>query len=427
MVGTKLAGNRLRDLLAAHRQRGIASICSAHPWAIRAAAEEAKDRQALLLVEATCNQVNQDGGYTGMRPAQFRDFVRGIAARAGLPEGRLILGGDHLGPHVWRKQPAEEAMRRAETMIAQYAEAGFAKIHLDTSMPCAGDPEILSDEIIAMRAARLARVAEASHAGTPPFYIIGTEVPVPGGASLGHELAVTSPDAARRTWDVHRQAFLGAGLDPAWPRVVGLVVQPGVEFDNLSVIDYDREKARALVDWRHDHAGDVVFEAHSTDFQRPEAFRGLVEDGFAILKVGPGVTFAMREAICALAEIEILTIAPDAQSRLLEVMETVMRDKPDAWHDYYPVTARGHDILLFNSYSDRVRYYWSDPRIEAALKEMMANLSAVPPPEILLSRYLPAQYQRIRAGVLTREPEALILDKIRGALRPYYAACALQS
>ena len=138
-----MASNRFWELLATHRQRGIASICSAHPWAIRAAAEEAKDRQALLLVEATCNQVNQDGGYTGMRPAQFRDFVRDIAARAGIPDERLILGGDHLGPHVWRKRPAEEAMQRAETMIAQYAEAGFAKIHLDTSMPCAGDPEIL--------------------------------------------------------------------------------------------------------------------------------------------------------------------------------------------------------------------------------------------------------------------------------------------
>lgn len=420
-----MAGNGFWELLAAHGQRGIPSICSAHSWAIRAAAEEARDSRAPLLVEATCNQVNQDGGYTGTRPAQFREFVQDIATRAGLPAGRLILGGDHLGPHVWRKLVAEEAMARAEVMIAQYAGAGFAKIHLDASMPCGGDPEILSDEIIAMRAARLARVAEGSHTGAPPFYIIGTEVPVPGGASLGHELAVTSPDAARRTWDVHRQAFGDAGLDEAWSRVVGLVVQPGVEFDNVSVIDYDRGKARALTDWRRDHAGGIAFEAHSTDFQRPEAFKTLVEDGFAILKVGPGVTFAMREAICALADIENLTIAPGAQSRLLDVMATVMREKPDSWRDYYPGTAAEQDILLFNSYSDRVRYYWSDSRIEAALKRLIANLSDAEPPEILLSRYLPAQYQKVRAGTLTRDPQALILDKIRDALRPYYAACRM--
>ena len=375
----------------------------------------------LLLVEATCNQVNQDGGYTGMRPADFRDFVRGVADRAGLPRERLILGGDHLGPHVWRKLPTEDAMARAEIMIAQYAEAGFTKIHLDASMPCAGDPHILPDTTIAGRAARLARMAEAKHAGAPPFYIIGTEVPVPGGASHGHDLAVTTPDAASQTLAVHKEAFLAAGLGDAWSRVAGLVVQPGVEFDNVSVIDYVPEKARALVQWRREHSDGIVFEAHSTDFQPPPAYAALVDDGFAILKVGPGVTFAMREAICALAEIEKIIVAPGAQSTVLETVRAVMLEKPGYWQDYY--SGSEVELLLFNSYSDRIRYYWPDPRIEAALKKLVANLSASPPPDILLSRYLPSQYQRVRAGEIGRDPEALILDKVRDALRPYAAAC----
>ena len=298
------AENGFLELLSVHGQRGICSVCSAHPWVVQAAAEQGVESGTLLLIEATCNQVNQDGGYTGMRPADFREFVHAITDRAGLPRARLVLGGDHLGPHVWRKLPAEDAMARAETMIAQYAEAGFTKIHLDTSMPCAGDPNILSDAVIAERAARLARVAETRHAGKPPFYIIGTEVPVPGGASHGHELAVTAADAAAQTLRRSQAGFPGAGLGDAWARVTGLVVQPGVEFDNVSVVDYARAKARDLARWRRDTAGGIVFEAHSTDFQRPEAYRELVEDGFAILKVGPGVTFAMREAICALAEIE---------------------------------------------------------------------------------------------------------------------------
>ena len=416
------ARNGFWDLLSANGQRGITSVCSAHPWVIRAAADQALHDDALLLVEATCNQVNQDGGYTGMRPSGFRDFVKDLAARARLPPGRLILGGDHLGPHVWRKLPAEDAMRRAEEMIAQYAHAGFTKIHLDTSMPCAGDPEILPDEIIARRAARLAKVAEASHGeGVRPFYIIGTEVPVPGGASHGHELAVTTPQAASRTVAVHKQAFAEAGLTDAWSRVTGLVVQPGVEFDNVSVIDYDPAKARALTAWRRDNADGLVFEAHSTDFQRPDAYKALVADGFAILKVGPGVTFAMREAICALAEIETLTIAREAQSRVLDIVRAVMKEDPGSWKDYY--AGAEQDVLLFNSYSDRIRYYWPNPKIEAAMAKLISNLTATPPPDILLSRYLPSQYQRVRAGGLARDPEALILDKVRDALRPYAAAC----
>ena len=413
--------NGFWDRLSANGQRGITSVCSAHPWVIRAAADQALDDGTLLLIEATCNQVNQDGGYTGMRPAGFRDFVQGLTARARLPQDRLILGGDHLGPHVWRKLPAEEAMRRAEEMIAQYAEAGFSKIHLDTSMPCSGDPEILPDETIARRAARLAEIAEASQ--TRPFYIIGTEVPVPGGASHGHALAVTTPQAASHTVAVHKRAFAEAGLQDAWSRVAGLVVQPGVEFDNVSVIDYDPAKAHALTAWRRDNGEGLVFEAHSTDFQRPDAYLALVKDGFAFLKVGPGVTFAMREAICALAEIEILTVAREAQSRVLDVIRTVMKDNPGSWKDYYVGTPAEQDILLFNSYSDRIRYYWPDPRIEAAIARLVSNLTTAPPPEILLSRYLPSQYQRVRAGLLARDPQDLILDKIRDALRPYAAAC----
>jgi D-tagatose-1,6-bisphosphate aldolase subunit GatZ/KbaZ len=412
--------SRFQEMLSANGQRGITSICSAHPLVVRAAAEQAAGERGLLLIEATCNQVNQDGGYTGMRPADFRAFAQDILARAAFPEGRLLLGGDHLGPHPWRNSPAENAMAKAEAMIAAYAKAGFTKIHLDASMPCGDDPAILPDEIVAMRAARLAKVAE-QNAVTGPFYIIGTEVPVPGGASQGHELAVTTPEAAARTLAVHKRAFADAGLERAWDRVVGLVVQPGVEFDNISVIDYQPEKARELVQWRRQKAPDIAFEAHSTDFQRDFAYGALVTDGFAILKVGPGLTFAMREAIFALTDIETEIVAPKDRSRLVETIRAVMMENPAHWRDYYKGVDR--EMLLFNSYSDRIRYYWPDPRIETAMAKLIANLSVVPIPDILLSRHLPAQYARVRDGELKRDAEALILDKVRDVLRVYSDAC----
>jgi D-tagatose-1,6-bisphosphate aldolase subunit GatZ/KbaZ len=414
--------SRFQDLLSQHGQRGITSICSAHPLVIRAAAEQAAGERGLLLIEATCNQVNQNGGYTGMKPADFRAFVEKIIARASFPKDRLLLGGDHLGPHPWRKFPPEEAMAKAEVMIAAYAKAGFGKIHLDASMSCAGDPAILPDEVVAQRAARLAQVVE-QNAVTEPLYIIGTEVPVPGGASQGHELAVTTPEAAFRTLAIHKQAFADLSLEKAWSRVVGLVVQPGVEFDNVSVVDYHPDKARNLVQWRRQKAENIVFEAHSTDFQQDHAYGALVSDGFAILKVGPGLTFAMREAISALAEIEKAIIAPKDQSQLMKTVCAVMRANPASWKDYYTGTPAEQEVLLFNSYSDRIRYYWPDPKIEAAMATLIANLSATPPPDILLSRNLPAQYQRVRGGELTRDPEALIVDRIRDVLRLYTAAC----
>ena len=156
--------SELRQILADNRAgapRGIPSICSAHPLVLEACIDRAVADGGPLLVEATCNQVNQDGGYTGMRAADFRSFVTGLAAARGLAEARLILGGDHLGPNPWRHEPADTAMAKAETLVRSYAAAGFGKLHLDASMACAGDPDPLPPEVIASRATSLCRAAES--------------------------------------------------------------------------------------------------------------------------------------------------------------------------------------------------------------------------------------------------------------------------
>ena len=153
----------LLDLIARHKAGepvGIYSVCSAHPLVLEAALRLAQRHSACALIEATSNQVNQDGGYTGMRPADFVRFVHAIAARVGFPPRRLLLGGDHLGPNCWQQLDSEQALARSERMVEQYVAAGFRKIHLDCSMACAGDPVPLSDDIVATRVARLCVVAE---------------------------------------------------------------------------------------------------------------------------------------------------------------------------------------------------------------------------------------------------------------------------
>jgi D-tagatose-1,6-bisphosphate aldolase subunit GatZ/KbaZ len=185
--------------------KGIASVCSAHPVVIEAALRLAKETGRCALIEATCNQVNQCGGYTGMTPMDFRSLAERIGAKVGLAMDQIILGGDHLGPNPWKGLSAEKAMAKAEAMIAAYAAAGFTKLHLDTSMGCANEPIALDDEITAERAAQLAVVAEANKSAIDPVYVIGTEVPVPGGALEDlDELVITSPDAVSITYKTHR-------------------------------------------------------------------------------------------------------------------------------------------------------------------------------------------------------------------------------
>src|SRR5882757_1852630 len=417
----------LQTLLAARREnthaRGIYSVCSAHPWVIRASVQQAIADGSPLLIEATSNQVNQQGGYTGMRPADFRKLVLAIAAEEGLATERIIFGGDHLGPNPWQGRPAAEAMALAIEMMREYAAAGFMKLHLDASMTCADDRAPLPDAVIAERAARLCAAAEEAATDEKPVYIIGTEVPVPGGATESlQELAVTTRAAAEKTLRVHREVFHAHGLDVVWARVVGLVVQPGVEFNHDSVVDYDSAKTVELKALLDDTEG-LVFEAHSTDYQRPEAYVNLVRDGFAILKVGPALTFAMREALMGLAAIENELFAPEKQSSLPEVMEQAMVREPKYWIHHYHSDAADQRILRRYSYSDRLRYYWGDPAVQQATDRLMENLGSISIPETLISAYLPEQYRHIREGSLAARPLAMVLHAIRTALEPYAAAC----
>lgn len=416
-----------------HRHRsgepvGITSVCSAHPLVLQAAVAQSVADDGPLLVEATSNQVDQFGGYTGLRPADFRELVLGMADAAGLPRERVVRGGDHLGPNTWRDLPAAEAMRHAETLVRTYAEAGFTKLHLDCSMACADDAGPPPDELVARRAARLACAAEqaALPAGGSGAlrYVVGTEVPVPGGAAHAiEELTPTSPEAARDTLAAHEAAFAAAGVPDAWERVVALVVQPGVEFDATRVLDYRPECISALRAVVED-APHVVFEAHSTDYQTVGCLARLVQDHWAVLKVGPGLTFALREALFALAAIEAELLPAAERSDLPDVVEAVMLARPQWWRGYHGGTEAAQRLARRYSYSDRVRYYWPDPQVAAAADRLIANLRTRPIPLPLLSAYLPEQYLRVRTGELSPDPEAIAVDRVREVLRGYRAACS---
>lgn len=376
----------LDEIVAAQKRgevKGITSVCSAHPFVIKQTLKVFE----YPLIEATCNQVNQFGGYTGMTPKDFVMFVMGVADEVNFPFENVLLGGDHLGPNVWQSEPAESGMQKSEVMIRDYVEAGFTKIHLDCSMKLADDPQgTLDIEVIARRAARLARVAEKT-GGKNLRYIIGTEVPIPGGATEHEEgVSVTNVEDAKQTIEVTREAFLREGLESAWERVVGVVVQPGVEFGDDFVLPYQPEKAKALSQFIETHP--MIFEAHSTDYQTREALSNLVRDHFAILKVGPGLTFSFREAVFALAMMEDELIQMDQRSDIIQVLDDVMVKQPKHWKKYYSGTESEQAFKRKFSLSDRVRYYWVQPDVQRAFDRLMNNLGTEILPHDLLRQFV---------------------------------------
>ncbi len=406
--------------------RGITSVCSAHPLVIEAALRRARMEGAVVLIEATCNQVNQEGGYTGMTPLAFRQFIERIASDISFPLDSIIFGGDHLGPNPWKTLGADEAMARAEAMVAAYVEAGFEKLHLDTSMGCAGEPMALDDEVTAERAARLARVAEDSARRTgqrPPVYIIGTEVPPPGGATHAiEELEVTSPEAALKTLSIHTSAFGKAGVGPAMDRVIGIVVQPGVEFGNANVVLYKPDRARGLASTLFRMPG-LLFEAHSTDYQTGRELSALVDGGFAILKVGPGLTFALREALYGLDAIR--HALHGGSDSLHAKMEAIMLTQPQHWAGHYSGSTDQVRLQRHFSYSDRIRYYWPDKQAARAVESLMAAFPD-PIPETLISQYLARVYPDVVTGRVAPRARDLCLAAIDAALAPYSAATISQ-
>jgi D-tagatose-1,6-bisphosphate aldolase subunit GatZ/KbaZ len=401
---------------------------------IDAAVHQARENNAVLHVESTSSQVNQLGGYTGQTPGQFADSVHSAARRIGIASDRILLGGDHLGPFPWRGEASDRALEKARELVRACVLAGYVKIHLDASMACADDPKLPSEFVVAQRGAVLCQAAEEAwrelpHGAVPPLYVIGTEVPAPGGESAsGSAPIVTTVDSLHNTLQIFRQAFEQKGLSEAWQRVVGVVVQPGVEFGDDVVFEYDHNKASLLSAGLSDNP-ELVYEAHSTDYQSPSALAQMVEDHFAILKVGPWLTFAFREAVFALGAIEREILDSKKNQRLSQVREALdqaMLRNPSHWLPYYHGDENRLRLSRAYSYSDRCRYYWHEPAVQAEIERLLSNLRTHSFPLPLVSQYLPQEYEAIREGRLEPQPEAIIRYHIQLVLRVYATACGMK-
>lgn len=413
---------------------GIYSCCSANDYVIEAVLERAKQENSCVLIEATANQVDQNGGYTGMKPQDFYNFVMKKAEQIGFDKSRVFLGGDHLGPLTFAGKPENEAMLDSEELVRCYVAAGFTKIHIDTSMKVADDdPNVrLSDEIIARRGARLARVCENTYQellktnpdAVRPVYIVGSEVPIPGGATGSNDgMQVTTVEDFKTTVNTFEEAFAKEGLQETWKDVIGVVVQPGVEEKDAGCTEYDREKAKDLMASIKDFPN-LVFEGHSTDYQTKFKLRELVEDGVGILKVGPAMTYAMREALFSLAYIEenVLHGTGKESSHFIDVLEKAMLAEPKNWSKHYHGTESDLWFKRKFSFSDRSRYYMPQADVAAAKDKMIENLREAGIPLSVLSQFMPIQYTKVREGEVENDPEALIKNRIKNTIDEYLFA-----
>lgn len=413
---------------------GIPSYCTANELVLEEILLRAKELDWPVLIEATANQVNQYGGYTGMKPKDFYSKIFDLAKNLGVREDLIILGGDHLGPLTWQDEPEQAAMQKAEELVYQYVLAGFTKIHLDTSMKLADDPQgALSTETVAKRGVRLYQVCMNAYEelcrskpdAMRPVFIIGSEVPIPGGAQEEEDsLTVTSPEAFAETVQIYRRMFEQAGVPEGWQDVIAIVVQPGVEFGDDQVFFYDRDAAQELCRTLQEYP-EVIFEGHSTDYQSAECLKEMVEDGVAILKVGPALTYGLREALFSLTMMERELVPAAEQAYLIETLDQVMMDQPQNWKKHYHGTYKQVGLARKYSFSDRARYYIGEPEVVAAINKLFRNLDKYTIPMNMLHQYMPRQYEEVRNGQLELKPKALALDGVAQFMADYEYAAGL--
>lgn len=408
---------------------GIPSFCSANKLVIEAILEQSKRFDDKVVIEATSNQVNQFGGYFHMTPADFRDYVYQIADKLNFDKSNIILGGDHLGPQPWQKLSEEKAMANSKELVRQTVMAGYLKIHLDTSMRVGDDdPNTpLNDETIARRGAELMVVCEEAYQellkinseAIHPVFVVGSEVPIPGGAQDEDGLQITKPSAFENTIIAYKDQFEKLGISDLWRYVIAVVVQPGVEFGDSDLHKYNRLEAFPLCQKLKEYP-DIVFEGHSTDYQSPEALKQMVEDGIAIIKVGPALTFAVRQAMYALSYIERELIDDDSKrSHFIETLEAEMMAEPKDWEKYYRGSDKQKAISRKYSYSDRSRYYICNESVENARRKLFENLRNVDIPMGMLMQYMPFQYIRVRDGKVSKDPRELVKDSVVTIVEDY--------
>lgn len=408
---------------------GIPSFCTANELVIEACLQQGKRFGDDILIEATANQVNQYGGYTGMNPEQFKQKVYEIADRVSFPKDRIILGGDHLGPLTWNNEPEETAMLKAEELVREFVLAGYKKIHLDTSMRLGDDSktEVLPTRLIAKRGARLYKVCEDAYQALlkknpeemRPSYVIGSEVPIPGGTQEKEDqVAITKVEDLHETIQMYKEEFEKLGLMHALDTIVGVVVQPGVEFGDENLVRYNRAETVSLSEAIAEYPG-LVLEGHSTDYQGARQLKEMVEDGVAILKVGPALTFAVREGLFALSCIERELIAKEKWANFPQVLESVMLKEPKNWKNHYKGSEEEQYLKRKYSFSDRCRYYLAQYEVQEAIEKLFNNLDEVHIPLGLLHQYFPQQYIKIRDGRLALKARELAKDKVVECIEDY--------
>ncbi len=278
-----------------HISRTLLAVCPNSMAVIKAAFRSAKRNNAPIKFAATLNQVDCDGGYTGMTQSVFyRCVAYGVsgsrlygALYRGRGPRRAVVEKDIQSVEKWDTDRAMAAVKKSfEAAVA----AGYDLIHVDPTVDIhVPKGEIIDIHLVAKRTVELIEHTETfrrSNGFPPVSYEVGTEE-VHGGLA---------DESVFDTFIVELKAGLRAcGLDDVWPCfIVGKV---GTD---LHTVTFDKEVARKLTA-KVAKFGSYI-KGHYTDgVLNPEDYPLC---GMGAANVGPEFTISEYDALMELEGIE---------------------------------------------------------------------------------------------------------------------------
>lgn len=365
--------------------RTIFAACPNSLSVIKASLRSAKRNNAPLKFAATLNQVDLDGGYTGLTQKEFVKTIR-QEARAINHTGPVIIAIDHGGPwlkdiQTREKWSYESAMAAVKFSFEAAIEAGYDLIHVDPTIDITlPKGEIISIDVVADRTVELIVHSEKFRRKNnyPPIsYEVGTEE-VHGGLA---DLKVFN-----RFLDLLKDGLRKNKLVDVWPCfVVGKV---GTD---LHTSTFDPKVAKQLTEIVRKY-GSVIKGHYSDNVSNPEDYP---TSGMGAANVGPEFTEREYDGLMELCQAEE-NLCSEGKVAKSSQLKSVLWSAVVASLRWKKWTIDGESGLSFyNLARERqewlvktgCRYIWENPEVLAARSKLYRNmeLNGIDAEEVLLS------------------------------------------
>ena len=394
-------------------KKGLPSFCTSNMDVVDVIFKFCKLNNLPVLIESTSNQVNQNGGYTGLKPQNFKKKINEIAKKNKFKLKRVLLGGDHLGPLPWKDLKKKIAMRNAKLLVKNYIKTGYKKIHLDTAILCSDQKKISREEVI-HRCFFLLKDIPTKYLKNI-FFVVGTEVPAAGGGDHTNTM-VTKLDNIKRDFNGYRNFFKKMNFGSLR---FALVIDPGIAFKNLSI---KKSKFKDLNKKSNfSKINNFVFEAHSSDYQSMVDLRKLYDKNFKFLKVGPELTYNYMKAILLMEKIE-MNIFSDV-SNIRKTISKQMDINKKYWAKYYKKSSKNNEFLKFHSFLDRARYYWSNKKVHYSKQKLFKNINNLNHTEFCFFCDLSKKDLYFKKKRKLTNVDFILFKFLKDPIMKYYLAC----